>query len=307
MEKVVIDGATGMIGLAIIDACIRHGVKTIYAVARKDSKNLARLPNHNSIHIIECNADSYNTLTEKIFEKCEIYFHAAWTVTGKNRNEDILGQEENIAYTLSAIKTAKDLGCTKFIGAGSQAEYGLLDKEKISPNSPVNPIQPYGIAKYAAGKLGSEYAKQLDIEFIWVRIFSVFGEYDKSTTMISSSISKLLDGQRASFTAGDQRWDYLYSRDAGEAFYYIGERAKGNKVYCLGSGKARLLKDLIIAMRDIVNPKADLGIGDIPYTGKEVMNLCADISQLTLDTGWKPSVSFEEGIKEIIDKRRNKS
>lgn len=300
MNRIIISGASGMIGLAIIDACIVHDVETIYAVVRENSHNRSRLPQHPSIHVIECNADSYDRLPELIHEKCDVFYHMAWTVTGGNRNVDILGQETNIAYTLSAVKAANALGCRKFVGAGSQAEYGILDVNKISPNSPINPVQPYGIAKYAAGRLGAELAKQMEIDFIWVRIFSVFGEKDKPTTMISSSIKKMLAGERLSFTAGDQRWDYLYSRDAGEAFYAVGEHATGNKVYCLGSGNARPLKEMIVAMRDIVNAEAELGLGDIPYKDNEVMNICADISEIQRDTGWKPKISFEEGIKMMV-------
>ncbi len=301
LKTIVIDGATGMIGLAIIDACIKHGVETIYAISRENSKNASRLPKHPSIHVVECNADNYDHLPELIREGCDVFYHIAWTVTGGNRNVDIPGQETNIAFTLSALQAAKKLGCEKFVGAGSQAEYGLLDIDRISPDSPINPVQPYGIAKYAAGRLGSELAKQLEIDFLWVRIFSVFGENDKPTTMIASSIKKMMAGERASFTAGEQMWDYLYSADAGEAFYAVGEHATGNKIYCLGSGNSRSLKELIFAMRDIVNPNVELGIGDIPYKGNEVMSICADITRIQADTGWKPSFSFEAGIKRMLE------
>ena len=304
MKTVVIDGVTGMIGLAIIDACISHGVDTIYAIIRKNSVNAKRLPKHPSIQIIECNIDSYSELPKLIDKKCDVFYHMAWTVTGRDRNLDIPGQESNIAYTLSALRAAKELGCEKFVGAGSQAEYGILDVDKINPESPVNPIQAYGIAKYAAGKLGAAYAKQLKIDFMWVRIFSIFGENDQSTTMIASSIKKMCNGEHTSFTHGEQRWDYLYSKDAGEAFYAIGLRSTGNKVYCLGSGNARKLKDMIITMRNIIDPNIELGIGEIPYKGDEVMNICADISAIERDTGWKPKTSFEDGIRTIVSKYR---
>ena len=99
-----------------------------------------------------------------------------------------------------------------------------------------------------------------------------------------------------SFTPAIQKWDYLYCDDAGRAFYLIGEKSHGRKVYCLGSGEAKELKEYIYTIHNIVNPESELGIGDIPYKGTEIMNLCADISRLNEDTDWTPMVSFDTGI-----------
>jgi nucleoside-diphosphate-sugar epimerase len=67
----------------------------------------------------------------------------------------------------------------------------------------------------------------------------------------------------------------------------------------LGSGIAHPLKEYIEQIRDVVAPGGALGIGEIPYSKNCVMNLCADISELTKDTGWTPKVNFEEGIQDL--------
>ena len=301
MEKIIVTGATSMIGISIIEACLSGNALKIYAVVRPNTTKLDRLPKDVRISIVECKSEDYMKLPELIEDNCDIFYHVAWSASGENRNQDIIGQTKNIGYTLDALVAAKEMNCKKFIGTGSQAEYGKLNLDKINEISPVNPIQAYGIAKYAAGNLGKEEAKKIGMDFMWVRIFSVYGKYDKPTTMVASTIRKLLLGKHTSFTEAEQRWDYLYSADAGRAFYLIGEKSNGNKVYCLGSGQARLLKEYIKVIGNIVNPESPLGIGEIPYTEGTVMNLCADISELKKDTGWHPEVSFEEGIKEIMD------
>lgn len=297
MNRVIITGATSMIGNALVEACIEHQVRKIFAVVRPNSINISRVPRERSVQIIECDASEYSRLPDMIRDKCDIFYHFAWDGTDVNRNRDIPGQSQNITYTLQALIAAKALGCSRFIGAGSQAEFGKLNVDKIAPNHPANPVQPYGIAKYAAGKLAHELAKQLGLDLFWVRIFSVYGKYDVQTAMIPSTIRKMLCGERAPFTPAEQRWDYLYSADAGEAFYHIGEEADRGKTYCLGSGTARPLCEYIRVMRRIVRSDAEVGFGDIPYNKGTVMNLCADISELTADTGWRPRVSFEEGIR----------
>jgi len=71
-------------------------------------------------------------------------------------------------------------------------------------------------------------------------------------------------------------------------------------VYCLGSGKGKKLREYIEKIRDTVAPDAKLGIGEIPYAKNQVMYLCADISDLKNDTGFVPSISFDEGIKMTV-------
>lgn len=300
MKRIVITGSTSMIGLAIIEEALGHDdVEQIYAVVRRDTKRIERLPDDRRITVVYCDAQEYNRLPEYISERCEVFYHIAWTATGENRNADILEQSRNIDYTLMALHAAYQLGCYKFIGAGSQAEYGRMNEEKASPGSWVNPIQPYGIAKFAAGKLALEEAKKLEMDCIWVRVFSVYGRYDKPTTMVASTISRLKAGERCSFTSATQMWDYLYSKDAGSAFYLIGKKSTGRKIYCLGSGESKQLRDFIEQMRDVVNPSAEIGFGEVPYPEYGPLSMYADISALQKDTGWKPIWRFCEGIADM--------
>jgi nucleoside-diphosphate-sugar epimerase len=69
----------------------------------------------------------------------------------------------------------------------------------------------------------------------------------------------------------------------------------------LGSGEARPLKEYILALRDAVDKKGRLALGAVPYSPTQVMYLCADPSALTEDTGWKPQISFAEGIEKTVE------
>ena len=120
-------------------------------------------------------------------------------------------------------------------------------------------------------------------------------------TMISGTIRKLLAGEKPALTAGTQRWDYLYSGDAADAFYLAACHGRNGAVYPLGSGQAMPLKDYIFQMRDAIDPALPLGLGEGPYGPLQVMHLQADISALQADTGFEPRTSFSEGIRETID------
>lgn len=305
MKRIVVTGATSMIGAALIRECLRHGVE-VYAAVRADSSRKDRIPASHLVHPVFCSLEEISKLPEKIPAPCDTFYHIAWGNTGAARDKSTLLQSRNIEYTLKALQAARTLGCTRFIGAGSQAEYGVLDMDSIAPDAPEHPATPYGVAKLAAGKLAFLMAKELGIECIWPRIFSVYGIYDKESSMISASIKKMLAGEETSFTPARQRWDYLYCEDAGRAYYLIGEKGHDGAVYCVGSGQARPLAKYIYEMRDAVNPGICPGIGKRPYPPGAVMNLCADIRTLREDTGFEPEISFAEGIKRTVEWLRRK-
>jgi len=299
MKHIVVTGATSMIGAALIEECMKHDTE-VYAVVRVSSGKQSRLPSGPKLHLVDCDLENLDRLSEKIPEKCDTFYHIAWGNTGEARNKSTELQSRNIFYTLQAVRAAAELGCRRFIGAGSQAEYGPMDVEKISPDSPVNPSTPYGASKLAAGHLAGMLCRELGMECIWPRIFSVYGKYEKETTMVASGLRKMLAGEPTEFTPAMQRWDYLYSRDAGRAFYLIGEKGKGGSVYCVGSGQARPLKEYIEEMAALTGAGKP-GIGAKPYPPGAVMNLCADIGTLTGDTGFIPEYTFEQGIRETIE------
>lgn len=298
MKRIVVTGATSMIGGALIEECMKHDTE-VYAVVRASSGKQSRLPSCPKLHLVDCDLENLHCLPEKIPEKCDTFYHIAWGNTGESRNKSTELQSRNIFYTLQAVRAAEALGCGRFIGAGSQAEYGPMDVDKISPDSPVNPTTPYGASKLAAGQLARMLCRELGMECIWPRIFSVYGIYEKETTMIASGLRRMLAGESTEFTPGMQRWDYLYSKDAGRAYYLIGEKGRNGAVYCVGSGQARPLKEYIEEMARLTNAK-EPGIGAKPYPPGAVMNLCADTESLTEDTGFVPEYTFEQGIRETI-------
>lgn len=299
MERVVITGPTGAIGVALINELIHRNIE-IYAVCRPESKRIINIPQDSHVKIVNCDLNQLEKLSEKIKENCDVFYHFGWDGTFGDSRNNIHGQLKNIQYTLDAVETANKLGCRKFIGAGSQAEYGRVEG-RIKPSTPTFPENGYGIAKLCAGQMSRILCEQKQMEHIWTRILSIYGPFDGKNTMIMSVIGKLLNGEKPELTRGEQQWDYLYAKDAGYAMYLLGEKGISGKTYCIGSGKTLPLAQYVRQLRDHISTELPLGFGEIEYAPKQVMNLCADISELTADTGFRPRYSFEEGIKETID------
>lgn len=299
MKRIIVTGATSMIGQALIEESLKHGVQ-VCAVIRKDTNRRNRLPEHPNLQLAECSLEELEHLPEIISGTWDTFYHIAWGYTGAARNKSVLLQKKNIDFTLQAVTAASKLGCKRFIGAGSQAEYGPLDIEKIGPDAPEHPTTPYGVSKLAANQLSRLYCKELGLEWIWPRIFSVYGIYDKESTMVMTALRQFLNKEETAFTPGEQLWDYLYSKDAGKAFYLIGEKGKDGSIYCVGSGMCCPLKEYIYKIRDLAALGADAGIGKKEYPTNPVMRLCADITNLKEDTGFYPEYEFAQGISEMI-------
>ena len=298
MKRVIISGATGAIGTALIENLINSGVEVL-VFCRKNSERNGVIPNNKLVSIKYCDLKDFKNLENDTGKKYDVFYHFAWAGTFGDTRNDMYLQNKNVEYALDAVAVAKRFGCQTFIGAGSQAEYGRVEGV-LTSSTPAFPENGYGMAKLCAGQMTRAYAHQLGLKHIWVRILSIYGPHDGAQTMVMSTITKLKNGEQAKFTKGEQLWDYLYSGDAAEAFRLLAGKGKDGKIYVFGSGKARPLKEYIAEIGRLLKAENLIKLGAVPYSEKQVMHLCADISELTTDTGWSPKISFKDGILKIL-------
>lgn len=299
MKKAIITGPTGAVGVSLIEELISNGIK-VTAVCRPNSKRISAVPAHELVDIVECDVSNYHSLANTLDSDYDVFYHFAWDGTYGDTRQDMELQSKNIEYTIDAVHLAKALGCKVFVGAGSQSEFGHVDGI-LHPDMPCNPDNGYGIAKLAANKMSKIECSKLGIRHEWCRIVSLYGPFDGMHTMVMSTITKLLNGEEPQCTPAEQVWDYIYSKDAAKAFRLVAEKGKDGEIYCLGTGKTRQLKDFIRVIRDTVDPSIDIQFGAIPYYQNQVMHLEADIDNLIRDTGFTPTYSFEEGVKETVE------
>ena len=222
MKKVIITGPTGAIGHALIEKCLNEGCE-VFAICRPDSARIKSLPKHARLHVLEYDLSKLKKAKESLPADCDVLYHFGWAATFGDARYDMPTQIKNIQYTIDAVHLAHACGCSTFIGAGSQAEYGRVEG-KLSADTPAFPENGYGMAKLCAGEMSRVEAQKLGIKHIWTRILSVYGPYDGPYTMVMSTISKLLNGEKPSFTKGEQQWDYLYSKDAAGIMYALAEK-----------------------------------------------------------------------------------
>lgn len=272
-------------------------------ITHKGSKRNCQIPNNALISVMYADIAEYDQLDTE-GRKADAFIHLSWMKTvGAGRN-DVDAQLKNIEYTMSAVRLASKLGCKVFLGTGSQAEYGRVEGYLNSKVSTL-PENGYGMAKLCAGQMSRLLCEQLGMEHIWTRVLSVYGPYDGENTMVMSAIRKFLAKEDTHFTKGEQKWDYMYSKDIANVMVKLLASGKNGKTYCLGSGIGRQLREYIHDIYVAINGEdvsdEELGIGDVEYSEKQVMFLCADVSELVEDIGELELTEFNKGISEVIN------
>lgn len=304
INTAIVTGSTGMIGRALVRTLVENNIK-VYALKGPAFAADDEVFGDPLVTVVDADISETAAAADKITEKCDALFHFAWLGTFGGMRDDAYLQNDNIRYTIDACALAKATGCSVFVGAGSQAECGPVT-EKLTPNTPANPVTGYGTAKFAAGKLSRLYCEANGIRHCWTRILSVYGVGMNPATLLPSAIGKVLRGEHAGFTKGEQDWDYLYCDDCALAFLRIAENGKDGKTYPVGSGRTEKLRVFIEKACYTADENADIAFGEVPYNPGQAMYLCADISELAEDTGFAPRVPFEEGIKKVIDEIRSR-
>lgn len=296
MKKLIVTGATGSIGVSVVKKALQRDYD-VTCIVHKGSTRLGNIPHSERVHIVECDVCDYSTLS--LEGKYDIFIHLAWEKTYGALRDDVDIQTRNIQYTLDACRLAHRLGCTSFVGAGSQAEYGPKN-EILTPELEVQPESGYGIAKYAAGKMSLMLCKQLGIRGNWIRVVSVYGPQDGANTLVNYTINELKAGRNPKLTKCEQQWDFLFSDDAAEGFIAVGERGKNGSIYVIGSGQRRQLSEYILDIKKALDSDINIDFGAIDYFPHQPMFLLADISDLIRDVGWKPQIEFVEGIYKLF-------
>ena len=296
INRIIVTGATGAVGSAVVRRAIAKDMD-VTCIVHQGSNRLGNLPENEHVHIVKCNLSDYNIL--QLEGNYDAFIHMAWEKTFGVLRDDAEVQMRNIQFTLDAVQLSHRCGCKVFVGAGSQAEYGVQAVD-LTPELPVNPESGYGIAKYAAGKLSAMLCKSLGIRQNWVRILSVFGPNDGENTLISYVIRELKEGRSPELTKCEQIWDYLYADDAADAILAIAEKGIDGKAYPLGSGRGRRLSEYIEDIRTMINPSVEVKYGAKDYYPHQPMHLVADIQEITNDTGWDSNLLFTQGIERML-------
>lgn len=288
--RVIVTGAAGFLGYNLTKALSDRG-DTVFALVRPGSMHNELLKGMPNVEMIEVDLMGDFLLPDKV-KDADVAFHLAWA----GERNDFESQKKNVDATITLIKELKRLNCKRIITTGSQAEYGATT-EVIKEDRMPNPFCAYGAAKVATLYLSKKLAFDLDIDWIWARIFSLYGVQEPENRMFPALLKALKDGEEFALSSCNQNWDYLDARDAANALIALAERGKSGEIYNVAAGDYRPLKEYVKIMEDITGTHGKITYGDDP---SPYVSLSPDISKLKADTGWKPCITFEQGVRDSL-------
>jgi len=294
MKKVIITGANGFIGRNLASFLRKNGVEVycmVHSVICEELKGC---------NIVKFELDDIFAAEKNLPVNVDAFYHLAWNGVSSSVKDDFSVQYRNIEYSLNALKLAEKIGAKKIIFSGSVSEYAYSDNCVDGNNVPA-PSDMYSACKISTHYVCDIYARKNNLNFIWTLIPSIYGPGRNDSNIITYSIKTFLEKKKPSFTKLEQKWDYVYIDDLINALFLTGEKGLGGNVYVIGSGKADSLAHYIEIIRDAIDSKLPMGIGELPYKTTKIDNSVVDISLLKKHTGYEPNVSFEEGIKNTIE------
>ena len=297
--NVIVTGANGFVGSAVCNQLLDEGYD-VYAVLRNEASDISRLAVNGRLHFLYCDMDHYKELPEKLYDrKYEGLYHFAWTGSAGPLRGDENVQLTNIRNSCDLIRICDKIDCKRFVFASSIMEYEINAAMAADGKIGINTI--YSTAKMTADYMLRAIANSLEIDYIRGVISNIYGPGEKSPRLVNTSLRKLLTGEHCAFSAGKQLYDFIYISDAAKEFTAIGKKGINNHTYYIGSLNPKPLKEFLCEMRDQVDPKIEIGLGEIPFNGVSLSYKEFNVEAVKNDTGYVPETSFSEGIQKTIE------
>lgn len=298
MKKVIVSGANGFVGSALVKELTAHGIEVIALDLEGHTDNL---PDSPLVKFYPFNLIQAEEAEQVIEERdADTFYHFGWAGSAGPARADTALQLQNAQWTVDCLRLAKKLGCTRFVNAGSIMETETIKAVFQAGNKPgLGYI--YGSGKLAAHAMCKSVAADIGIDLVWAMITNAYGVGERSPRMVNTTIQKCIRGEAPQFTAGTQNYDFVYIDDVARAFRLIGENGKPFCEYLIGSSHAKPLKEFLLEMKEAIAPDLDFIFGDIPFTGVNLSLDDFDCSVTEKDTGFRAEISFAEGCRRTRD------
>jgi len=293
--KVLITGSSGFIGSRLVDWFRAHGV----SVMGVDVKPGAFTDAVSDIR-------DYSLVKGLVRGADAIVHCAAQTSVPRSVEDPVYDAENNVAGTLNLLEAAKRAeGLRRFIYLSSAAVYGRPSYIPLDEEHPCRPISPYGVSKLAGELYARVYFEVYGVPTVCIRPFNVYGRNasgSEGSGVIAAFAERIAKGlPPIIYGSGMQTRDFVHVDDVAE-MVALALRLEGavGEVFNCGTGRETRIRDLaekMIALSglDLKPEYAGARAGDIERS-------CADVRKAEKILGFKPKISLEEGLKELVSR-----
>jgi UDP-glucose 4-epimerase len=287
----VVSGGCGFLGSHLAEALLAQGRK----VAIIDIQPWKYKPHPNLEVVIGDIRDAFE------FKNVDRIFHLAALadiIPSIEKPEEYY--ETNVTGTFNMLQAARNAGCQKFIYAASASCYGI-ESDLVGGTAEYddcNPQYPYALTKYMGEQLVIHWMKVYKIPAISLRLFNVYGLRHRTNgaygAMFGTFLAQLANQKPVTIVGdGSQKRDFVHVSDVVNAMI-IAADSKETGIYNVGTGNPS-------SVMDIVKMLGAKDIAFLPERPGEPNITCAYIDKIKRQLDWKPKMSIQDGVKELLD------
>ena len=300
MKKVaLVTGGAGFIGSHLTELLVKKKFKVIVIdnLSNGNIKNIQQLINKKKIIFLKKTINQKRLNLEKY--KINYVFHlAAMGSIVPSIDDPRKYLDNNFNGTINLLENLRLIKLKKIVYAASSSCYGIA-KTPTNEKNKIDNRYPYAFSKWVAEEAIKHWSKLFKMPYISIRIFNAYGPRFQTKGAYGSVIGVFLKQklENKSLTVvgnGNQSRDYVHVKDVANAFYLSAISKQKNKTFNLGFGKPTRINQLI----KLINPKKTINIPNRPGEPKKTH---ADISKIKKLIKWKPKISFESGINDLIN------
>ncbi|MBU3090455.1 NAD-dependent 4,6-dehydratase LegB, partial [Clostridium gasigenes] len=305
-----VTGADGFIGSHLVEALLDDGYK-VKAFVYYNSFNswgwLDTLPKEKlkQIEVFSGDIRDPNGVREAM-KGIDIVFHlAALIAIPFSYHSPDSYVDTNIKGTLNVLQAARDLGTERILVTSTSEVYGTAQYVPIDELHPYQGQSPYSATKIGADRLAESFYRSFNMPITIVRPFNTFGPRQSARAVIPTIITQLLSGEtEIKLGSLTPTRDFNFVKDTVQGFIEIAkcDNTIGEEINIATQDEisiGRLAEELIKQ----INPEAKIICDDqrLRPDKSEVNRLLGSNEKIKRLTGWSPSHTFEEGIKETVE------